>query len=54
MLFSLFFRMSFLFLRFSHDFSYKHKKNNKQNIMDLWILHPSLILNDQIFLLLNY
>jgi hypothetical protein len=30
------------------------KINNKHNIMDLWILHPSLILNNQIFLLLNY
>ena len=30
------------------------KINNKHNIIDIWILHPSLILNNQIFLLLNY
>jgi hypothetical protein len=30
------------------------KINNKNNIMGLWILRPFLILNNQIFPLLNY
>lgn len=49
-----YFACNFCFLNSLMIFLINIRINNKHNIMGLWILHPSLILNNQIFLLLNY